>query len=54
MRITYRVVDTRNNKDITEEYDWVLQPNGRLAYNLYGNIIVPMYAKAIFTLEEHD
>lgn len=54
MRITYRVIDTRTNKDITKEYDWVLQPNGRLAYNMYGDLIGFAYAKAIFTIEEYD
>jgi hypothetical protein len=54
MRITYRVLDTRTNEDITAKYDWVLQPNGRLAYNEYGDLIGLTYAKAIFTIKEDN
>lgn len=52
MNVTFKVIDTRTNKDITNEYAWVLQPNGRLAYNDYGDLIGFAYAKAIFNIEE--
>jgi hypothetical protein len=52
MNVTFKVIDTRTNKDITNEYDWVLQSNGRLAYNAYGDLTGFAYAKAIFNIEE--
>jgi hypothetical protein len=52
MKVTYKVIDTRTNEDITAKYDWVLQPNGRLAYNAYGDLIGLTYVKAVFTVEE--
>lgn len=51
MKVTYKVIDTRTNEDITDKYDWVLQPNGRLAYNAYGDLIGLTYAEAIFNAE---
>ncbi len=52
MKVTYKVIDLRTNEDITNKYDWVLQPNGRLAYNAYGDLIGLTYAKVIFSVEE--
>ncbi len=51
MKVTYKVIDTRTNEDITDKYDWVLQPNGRLAYNAYGDLIGLTYAEAVFTVD---
>lgn len=52
MKITYKVIDTRTNEDITDRYDWVIQPNGRLAYNAYGDLIGLTYAEAVFTVDD--
>ncbi len=52
MKIIYKVIDTRTNEDITDKYDWVLQPNGRLAYNAYGDLIGLTYAEAVFNIED--
>lgn len=51
MKVSYKVIDTRTNEDITDKYDWVLQPNGRLAYNAYGDLIGLTYAEAVFNIE---
>lgn len=51
MKVTYKVIDTRTNEDITDKYDWVLQPNGRLAYNAYGDLIGLTYAEAVFNID---
>lgn len=52
MKVTFRVIDIRTNEDITDKYDWVLQPNGRLAYNMYGDLIGLAYARPVFTIKE--
>ena len=51
MKVTYKVIDTRTSEDITNKYDWTLQPNGRLAYNAYGDLIGLTYAEAVFTID---
>lgn len=35
----YRVIDKKTKEDITDKYDWVISPNGRLSYNDYGDLI---------------
>ena len=35
----YRVIDKRTKEDITDKYDWVISPNGRLSYNDDGDLI---------------
>lgn len=35
----YRVFNTIENRYVTDEKDWVLKPNGRLAVNEYGDEI---------------
>jgi hypothetical protein len=52
MKLTYRVIDTRTGKDITEDYCWVIRPDGSLSYNDYGDLIGLTCAKAIFTIKE--
>lgn len=37
--LTYRVVDSITGKDITDQYCWVIRPDGRLCYNYYGDLI---------------
>lgn len=32
-------------------HDWILQPNGRLAYNDYGDLIGLTFAEAVFTID---
>ena len=51
MKVTYKVIDTRTNEDITNKYDWIIQPNGRLAYNEYGDLIGHTHAEAVFTID---
>lgn len=50
MRVTYKVIDTRTNEDITSKYCWVLRPDGTLAYNDYGDLIGLTYAKAVLNV----
>lgn len=47
MNITFRVIDTRTDEDITEKSMWVLRPDGSLAYNDYGDLTGCIYAKAV-------
>ena len=53
MKITYRVFDTETNKDITEDYCWVIQTDGQLSYvDECGYFLTYPCAKAIFTTKE--
>ena len=52
MKVTFKVIDTRNGKDITNDYCWVLRPDGRLCYNAYGDLIGMTYAQLVLNLEE--
>lgn len=55
MKITYRVLDTETNIDITDDYCWVIQDNGYLSYvDECGYFLTHPSAKAIFTIEEED
>jgi hypothetical protein len=54
MKLTYRVIDKKTNKDITKDYCWVIRPDGSLSYNDYGDLTGLIYAKAIFTIKEED
>lgn len=54
MKVTYKVFDTRTNKDITNKYCWVLLPDGTLKYDDYGDLIGLDYAKVIFTINKED
>ena len=35
----YRVFDKTTKKDITDQYDWVITPDGELNYLVYGDLI---------------
>ena len=50
--ITFKVVDIRTGKDITNTEMWVLRPDGSLTYNEYGDLIGCVYAKAVFTIKD--
>ena len=52
MKVTFKVVDTRNGKDITDDYCWVLRPDGRLCYNYYGDLIGMNHAQLVLNFEE--
>lgn len=39
MEIRYRVFDNKTSKDITDELQWVITPDGRLCYIDYGDVI---------------
>ena len=56
MKVTYRVISTITGNDLTDKEMWVLEPNGRLAYNRYGDLISDICTKAIFNVEdiEHE
>lgn len=43
----FKVINTRNGKDITKDYFWVITSNGRLGYIDYGDFIGLSYAKAV-------
>lgn len=53
MRITYRVIDKRTNKDITDDYYWVMRPDGSILYYDY-DLIGFDYAKAVVTVTETE
>jgi hypothetical protein len=44
----FKVIDTRNGKDITNDYFWVIRPNGELGYIDYGDFTGLTYAKEVF------
>ena len=46
-KMKFIVIDKRNGKDITKDYDWVLLPNGELKYLEYSDLIGLTYAEAI-------
>lgn len=54
MKVTYRVVSTITGNDITDKADWVIQPNGRLAYNCYGDLIGDKDVKVVFNIVEDE
>ena len=35
----YKVFDKTTKKDITDQYSWVITPNGELNYLVYGDLI---------------
>lgn len=43
----FKVIDTRNGKDITKDYFWVITSDGRLGYIDYGDFIGLTYAQAV-------
>ena len=51
MNITFRVIDTRTDEDITNKQMWVLRPDGSLAYNDYGDLTGCTWAKAVINKE---
>lgn len=52
MNITYKVIDSRTGKDITDDYAWVVRPNGDLFYMEYCNFIGYPTAKVVITVAE--
>lgn len=52
MKITFKVIDVRTKEDITDNCSWVLKPDGSLCYNLYGDFVSDVFAKAIFSINE--
>ncbi len=51
MKVTYKVISTITGNDLTDKESWVLPPNGRLAYNLYGDLIGDASVDAVFAIE---
>lgn len=35
----YRVINKKTKEDITDKYDWVITPDGKLSYNDCGDFI---------------
>jgi hypothetical protein len=52
--MTYRVINSKTNEDITDYYDWVISPNGELNYLDYSDLIGYPDAKAVFTVYKED
>ena len=52
MKVTFKVIDTRNGKNITNDYCWVLRPDGKLCYNDYGDLIGMNHAQLVLNFEE--
>jgi len=42
--MTYKVYDSRTGKDITNDYIWVILPDGELKYVYYSDLIELPYA----------
>jgi hypothetical protein len=43
----YRVINSVTNEDITDDYDWVVSPNGELNYLDCGDLIGYPNAKLV-------
>ena len=54
MKVSYKVIYTKTGEDITHTEDWVLLPDGRLAYLDCDDKVVDCSAKAIFTIEAEE
>ena len=52
MNITYKVIDSRTGEDITDDYYWVIRPDGVLGYLDYCDVIGYPSAKAVITVVE--
>ena len=52
MKVTFKVIDTRTGKDITNSEMWCLRPDGSLQFNDYGDLVGLTYARPVFTIEE--
>ena len=39
MEIRYRVFDNKTLEDITDEFQWIITPDGKLCYVDYGDVI---------------
>lgn len=37
--LKYRVINSKTGEDITDDFDWVLSPNGDLNYLEYSDLI---------------
>ena len=48
----FKVIDKRTGDDITNDYCWVIRPDGRLCYIDYGDLIGLTYAEPILIFEE--
>lgn len=48
----YRVIDTRTGYDITDDFKWVITPDGELSYRFYGDLIGCPTAKAVPSVED--
>ena len=49
--LEYRVISVRTGKDITDDYDWVISPNGELNYLYDGDLVGCPSAKAVPVLD---
>ena len=47
----YKVFNKFTMEDITNRYDWVVTPDGKLYVNEWGDFIT--YPEVIYVLEEH-
>jgi hypothetical protein len=45
--LKYRVINSKTGEDITEDYDWVVSPNGDLNYLDYGDLVGIAEAKLV-------
>jgi hypothetical protein len=45
--LKYRVLNTKTGEDITDDFDWVVSPNGDLSYLEYCDLIGMPDAKMI-------
>lgn len=50
----YKVIDTRTNVDITNDYTWVITPDGELHYLVYGDLVGFPPAKVIPIVEDSN
>ena len=45
--LNYRVINAKTGKDMTDDYSWVLSPNGDLNYLEYADLIGHPDAKLV-------
>ena len=45
--LNYRVINAKTGEDMTDDYDWVLSPNGDLNYLEYADLIGHTDAKLV-------
>lgn len=54
MELRYRVYDNRTLEDITDEYQWVITPDGKLCYVEYDDVPEAKFAHFELTIKRNN